>query len=135
MVRLNKNHLTDTQLNKLFSQLNQTPSDLSPTETNLFLSDLLGKEERIMLAKRLGIIVLLIEGYSLYKIARILKVSSATAKKIKLALDNGNLDNILKSLGKNKQDYFTILSTIDSILHLGGILPHYNGLDRHKHLH
>ncbi len=37
-------------------------------------------------------------------------------------------------LQKNKRDYLAILDTIDSILHLGGILPHRVGLDRYKNL-
>lgn len=130
MVRLNKNQLTSKQFNDLFVQLNKTLSTLSAPETNLFLSDLLGTEEKIMLAKRLGIIVLLLEDYSLYKISRLLKVSPATAKKLKEELDNGKLKNLINVLNKNKRDYFTILNTIDSILHLGGILPHYNGPQR-----
>ena len=83
MVRLNKNALTKGQLNRLFDQLNNTLCKLSSNDTNLLLSDLLGNEEKIMLAKRLGVIILLLEGYSLYKISDVLKVSSATASKLK----------------------------------------------------
>ena len=132
MVRLNKNQLTSNQLNELFVQLNSAVGKLSGSDANLFLSDLLGDEERIMIAKRLGVIILLIEGYSLYKISKILKVSTATADKLNQDLKNKKLDNLVKILGKNKKDYFAILDTLDSILHLGGILPHYNGPDRSR---
>lgn len=134
MVRLNKNALTKDQLDKLFEQLNSTLSKLSSTDTNLLLSDLLGNEEKIMLAKRLGVIILLLEGYSLYKISDVLKVSSATASKLKEDLDNGKLSNLVAILNKNKKDYFEILDTLDSILHLGGILPRYNDPKRKSRL-
>ncbi len=134
MVRLNKNLLSEGQLEKLFKQLNTTLGALSTTDTNLMLSELLGKEERIMLAKRLAAIILILEGNSLYKTAAVLKLSPATAKTIKYKIDTGEFNNLIHFLGKNKVEYFSILETLDSILHLGGILPHYNGLDRYKGL-
>ena len=134
MVRLNKNRLSQKQFGKLFEQLNHTLGVLSEKETGYFLSELLGQEERIMLAKRLAIIILLLEGRSLYRISNDLKISSATADKIRDKLENNEYDHLITSLGKNKKEYFSILETLDSILHLGGALPHYNGLDRYKHL-
>lgn len=134
MVRLNKTGLSQKQLDVLFAQLNQTLGRLEPKQTSAFLSELLGSEERIMLAKRLAIIILLLEGKSLYNISHTLKVSPTTAEKVKFKLDSGHYKQILKTLGKNKTDYFAILEAIDDILHLGGILPHYNGLDRYRHL-
>jgi len=86
-----------------------------------------------MLAKRLAIIILLLEDKSLYRIASILKISPTTANKIKYKLDTGEFDKIITLLGKNKKEYFALLDTLDSILHLGGILPHYNGLERYKY--
>lgn len=132
MARLNKQKLTEKQLQKLFRQLSTTLSQLASNDTDRFLSDLLGPEEKIMLAKRLGIVVLLLEGYSLYKIASLLKVSPATAKHLKSKIDSGEMDCLINSIKKNKVKYLSILETIDSILHLGGTLPHYNGPDRYK---
>lgn len=85
-----------------------------------------------MLAKRLAAIVLLIEGMSLYKVSDTLKVSSSTAKQIKSKLDQGDFAHIINTLGKDKNKYFVALEAIDNILHLGGILPHRNGLDRYN---
>lgn len=87
-----------------------------------------------MLAKRLAVIILLVEGRSLYSVAKMLKVSPVTAKKIKRGLERGAYDHILKVLGKSKKDYFVILKTLDAVLSLGGILPHYNGLSRYQRL-
>ncbi len=132
MVRLNKNLLSTNQLEELFIQFTHVAHTKSALETGLILQEVLGKEERVMVAKRIAIIVLIAEGRSLYNIANVLKVSPATAEKIKKNLDSGSYDSILKKLGKSKKSYFEILNTIDSILHLGGILPHYNGLERYK---
>ncbi len=134
MARINKDKLKKDQLDKLFNQLNNTLGKLSTRDTNLFLSDLLGEEEKIMIAKRLGVIVLLLEGYSLNKISKILRVSTSTADRLKRDLENRKVDNLIRIIGKNKKDYFLILNTLDSILHLGGILPHYSGTDRYKNL-
>jgi len=85
-----------------------------------------------MIAKRLAIIILLSEEFSQYKIAHILKLSESTVSAISQKLSNDKFGTIEKTLGKNKKNYFAILEAIDEVLHLGGMLPHYNGLDRYK---
>lgn len=125
MVRLNRNELEKTQLNELLGELSKTISHLSSGHTDMFLSEILGIEERIMIAKRLAIIVLLLEEYSLYEIGNLLKVSPMTARSLKQKLDRGELDSVVKEISKNRKTYLDLLTTLDSILHLGGILPHY----------
>jgi uncharacterized protein YerC len=132
MVHLNRNLLTQQQLEMLFTQLSQLLNEKSPNETAGVLTEILGYEEKVMIAKRLVAIVLLVEGKSLYSISHMLKMSPATVATIKVRLESHAYDTILKRLGKTKKNYFAILNTIDSILHLGGILPHYNGLDRYR---
>lgn len=125
MVRLNKNILTEQQLNNLFSQFTRITSGKEDQNVDLILSEILGKEERIMIAKRLATIILIVEGKSLYSISKSLKISPTTAERIKHGVDNNRYQNILRKLGKSKRGYFEILGAIDAILHLGGILPHY----------
>jgi uncharacterized protein YerC len=132
MVRLNRNQLSDKQLVALFGQFILILNPKAPAETENILSEVLGYEEKIMISKRLVAIVLLIEGKSLYSVSNTLKISSATALTIKRKLDAGEYTAIIRRLGLSKKNYFAILDTIDSILHLGGILPHYNGLDRYR---
>jgi uncharacterized protein YerC len=126
MVHLNRHELEQTQLKRLLEELSKTVTSLQPRHSNMFLSELLGTEERIMIAKRLAIIVLLREGYSLYEIGHLLKVSPATAGSLKKKLEQGELDNVVKEISKNKHTYLSLLTALDSILHLGGLLPHYN---------
>jgi Trp operon repressor len=125
MVRLNRNELEKSQLDKLLGELSKTVSHLPSGNTDVFLSELLGNEERIMIAKRLAIVVLLLEKYSLYEIANILKVSPMTARSLKQKLNRGELDSVVKEISKNKKTYLSLLNTLDSVFHLGGILPHY----------
>lgn len=134
MVRVNRNELQQNDLKRLFTQLDTTLARLDRTATTHFLSEVLGYEERLTVAKRLAAIVLLVEGYSQYKTAQLLKLSPSTTEKIAETIERGGFDHTLKILGKNKQEYFAVLKALDSILHLGGILPHYNGLDRYRHI-
>lgn len=53
----------------------------SSTETKSFLTNLLTKTERIMLAKRLAVIGMLLKGYSFEAIQQTLQVSPATVDK------------------------------------------------------
>ncbi|MEZ4195024.1 MAG: hypothetical protein R3B53_01330 [Candidatus Paceibacterota bacterium] len=106
----------------------------SASDADNFLSELLGYEERVMIAKRLACLILILEGISPYKASLILKISPSTADKVQKSIEAKNYDGIIKLLAKNTKNYRSILDTIDSILHLNGILPHYNGLDRYKNL-
>ncbi|MDC1205523.1 hypothetical protein N8083_01605 [Candidatus Pacebacteria bacterium] len=134
MVRLNKTPLTTEQIDKLFFQLAKVLSPRQEIRVTAVLNEILGREERIMIAKRLATIVLLSENLSSYKISRILKLSESTVATISKNLIRGEYKTILQTLGKNKKNYFAVLETIDNILHLGGVLPHYNGLDRDRGL-
>jgi uncharacterized protein YerC len=125
MVNVNKHTLSQKQQDQLFSQLNATLGKSNKNEVNAILTDLLGPEEKIMLAKRLGIIILLHEGNSLYKVAKVLKVSTSTIASVKGGLETGRYKNLVAVLHSNKTDYLAILNTIDKILHLGGMLPRY----------
>ena len=137
MTRVSKTQLDPALVDKLFSQLCVVLEMLDRNKANLFLTDLLGPEERVMLAKRLAAILMLEHGYSIYKTAESLAISTSTAKSIQLRLQSGAFDNLLTTLvrKKNKHIILELLETVDAILHLGGLLPHYSGPDRSKRLH
>jgi Trp operon repressor len=134
MVRLNKNNLSKKQTDELFTQLAKVISPSDSTQAELILSKLLGTEERIMLAKRMAVVILLAEGVSRYKISQILKLSQSTVDTVFDKSKEGHFDVVLRRIACTKKDYFVFLDVLDSILHLGGILPHRNGLDRYKHI-
>ncbi len=134
MVRVNRNHLPSKDLMLLLRRFDDTFATLNRTATSVFLNELLGKEERLTIAKRLAAIVLIHEGYSEYKTSCLLKLSHSTARIIAQKLESGTYDGILRLLKRKRTDYAKLLNAIDSILHLGGFLPHRIGLDRYRHL-
>ncbi|MCD5382272.1 MAG: Trp family transcriptional regulator [Candidatus Pacebacteria bacterium] len=134
MVRLNRNILTNKQLESLFRQFTTAISPGDPSRAEEVLTELLGFEERLMLAKRLAAVVLLVEGVSMYKVGQQLKLSQSTVSALAVKLKKGHFDSTLQQVSKTKKDYFSFLDTLDSILHMGGVLPHYNGLDRYRYM-
>ena len=132
MVRLNRTPLETKQIDRLLLQLATVVSPQQPLHAQTVLMEILGKEEQIMTAKRMAVIVLILEGFSSYKISHLLKLSESTVASIAKRVNDGEYSIIIQTLGKSKKNYFKVLEAVDSILHLGGILPHYNGLDRYK---
>lgn len=132
MVHLNKHKISEKLLVDLFTRLNETIARLDERQAGLFLNDLLGEEERVMLAKRLGIVVMIMEGYSMYRISRTLKVSPSTVEKIHTAIQQGAFSNVVPALKKNKLNYMAIVEIIDSILTVGGVMPHYGQSHMYK---
>ena len=125
MVNVSKSSLSQKKLDDLFDQLNSTIGRLDDKQSDAFLSSLLGHEEKIMLAKRLAAIIMLINGQSLYRVSDVLKISPTTAKAYRDALAKGSYSPLIKAIKKKKANYVQLIETVDSILHLGGVLPHY----------
>jgi hypothetical protein len=134
MVRVNRHDLPKKDFDKLLLQFDSLIGKLDQKGTGHFLGELLGPEERLTFAKRFATIVLLSNGISEYKTAQVLKLSPTTTGKIGFEIQRGTYTGIIRLLQKNKRNYLDILNTIDSILHLGGILPHRVGMDRYRNL-
>ena len=134
MVRVNRNKLPDKDAQLLLRRFDASFAILTRAGTTVFLNEILGKEERLTIAKRLAAIVLIYEGCSEYKTSKLLKLSHSTTRIIAEKLEKGAYNGIIKLLKRRKTDYVELLNTIDSILHLGGFLPHRIGLDRYRNL-
>jgi len=134
MVRLNRHTLTQRQQADLLAQLADTISPQDPATAQRIVRELCGHEEQIMLAKRLAAVVLLVEGISMYKAAQLLRLSQSTVEHIARKLERGHFAHTLAQVSKTQQQYQSFLDTLDAILHLGGLLPHYSGLDRYRFL-
>jgi uncharacterized protein YerC len=109
-------------------------SKLPSKQIDYFLSELLGEEERVMLAKRLAATIMFIEGHTLYGTAQVLHLSTSTVDRIYKDLSAGEYTFIIKNFKKDKRTFTEFLEILDSILHVGGIMPHRVGLDRYKGL-
>lgn len=125
MVHISKQTLEIVEQQKLFAELNRTIGNLNSSQSALFLNDFLGPEEQVLLAKRLAAILMLSHNQSIYKVASTLHISTSTASDFYSKLTLGRYNQLLSVIRKNKNGYIKLLSTIDSILHLGGVLPHY----------
>lgn len=130
MTNISKQALNTKQEQVLFKQISSLFADKSASEIHKLLSDLLGLEEKIMLAKRLAIIILLDRQKTSYFIASTLHVSSATVTRIDALYKNGEYVHIASLFRKKTISINTILENLDTILHLGGILPHYGQTHR-----
>ena len=68
-----------------------------------FLEELLTDTEKIMLAKRLSLIIMLHRGASSYQIEKTLKISPSTTQRFALAIESGAYRNITIFLNKNSR--------------------------------
>ena len=68
------------------------------------LEELLTKTEVIMLAKRIGILLLIKKGISLYKISELLNVSPSTAERFKNAVESGKYRYTSDWVWKNSRE-------------------------------
>ncbi len=119
MAHLSKHQLQPHQLEQLFSQLNKLVGKLNENTASDFLSELLGKEEKIMIAKRLAAIVMLVEGNSIYRVAQLLLISPSTTERIKLNLEIGKYRKLVRILKNNKNDYKQFWEMLEVILRAG----------------
>jgi len=107
---------------------------LSHSSQNI-LKDLFTDTELLMLAKRLAVIFMLIEGYSRYRISLVLKVSPSTVTRMWRAYEGGEYRHVEKSLiDKKKREEFW--QGIEKLLR-GGMPPivgkgRWKGIKKHK---
>ena len=91
----------DTQItNELRKHLYTLVRNSGSQTRVLIFEELLTKTETIMLAKRIGALLLLKRGLSLYKISRLLGVSPSTVERFKLAWNRVNIKIRLIGFGK-----------------------------------
>src|SRR3989338_10812338 len=105
MTNISKKALSTEQMSKLSGQLCATAAKLTKTTAPDFFNEFLGEEERVMLAKRLGAIMLCISGESQYRIWTTLNISPTTTQKIYDGYSLGKYDTLEKILKKNRFEY------------------------------
>lgn len=110
MPQVSKYPISQAVYNRIFEILFGTIADIKrPKEVEEFFADFLSPTERIMLAKRLSIAVLLTKGYSYTAIRKILRVSQTTVADINVFLKyvgKGYKKVVEKILKAEKQDEF-----------------------------
>lgn len=119
MTHISKQALSLEKFNELFEQLNTIVGRLDKRGVSTFFDELLGPEEKIMLAKRLAAIIMCIEDKSIYSIFTHLNISPSTAERIKLNYQIGKYHSIQKLITHNKTEYGRLLSVLETILQAG----------------
>ncbi len=119
MARISKKKLKQEVLDKINNRFVATIARLGTKQSaRMFLNDLLGRSEKIVLAKRLSIIFMLYEGISMYRISKLLKVSESTVKKIAVKIDRGGYEHIIKIV-KQKKNRVAFWAGMEVILRCG----------------
>lgn len=108
-------------LEKLFAKL-LAVLEHAQKDNYLFpvIDELLTATEKIMLAKRLAIILILNNNIPQHRIVEILKVSPSTVARMSLNIDIGKFVAILRISKREKLD---LEKLVWSILTVGGIMP------------
>lgn len=105
MTHLSKNRLDKDVYFDILNGLYWLLSDIkTPKEMQIFLGDFFTKTERLMLAKRLAIVLMIAEGYEAEYIKKILKVSTATIYRMRewVESEGHGLQDGLRRVAKRK---------------------------------
>ena len=123
MVRVSKYTLPSKVQAQMYDQLAEL--FLANTRKHEFtktLYEILSPTERIMLAKRVGIIGMLTLGDSARKISATFNVSTATVARFSEHMEQGDFPHIT-AIFKRKKYQQSFLGILESIVTLGGISP------------
>ena len=120
MAQVSKRKLTPKTEVRLFKIFWETISELKgPINVEEFFTDLLTPTERIMLAKRLAIAVMLLKGYGYESIENSLKVTSGTISSVALWLKHSGSGyrKMVEKLAK-KEKFQELLDGLESAIEL-----------------
>lgn len=87
---------------------------------SLVVDELLTRTEKIMLAKRIAVVLMLSNNIPQHKITEMLKMSPSTVAKMSLGVEIGKYDTILEISKREKID---IEKLVWDILTVGGLMP------------
>jgi Trp operon repressor len=119
MVRVSKRRLKENALLRLHERFAHVIADTRTLQGGKqLLEELLTPSERVMLAKRLAIIFMLLEDVSPYYIAQILKVSTSTTQRIQKQLKAREFPHLVRALEKhhNRKQFW---NEVEAVIRLG----------------
>ncbi len=121
MPHVSSKKLSSHLLEKLFGKLLAILERAQNKESlSLVINELFTRTEKVMLAKRLAIILMLSNNTPQHRVVEILKVSPSTVSKTSLRIEIGKYDTVLRVSKKEKVDLEKI---VWNILTVGGIMP------------
>lgn len=125
MVHISKRDILPEVHKKIAMQLATVLHGTSSQQTTVLLNDLMGAEEQLVLAKRLAAILLITQGATHGEVSETLAMSRSTVTLLVKKIDGGSYHKTIALIKKDPIRFTDLLDALDSILHLGGILPHY----------
>ena len=115
MPHISNKKLDDKYFNKLYLQLVKLLDTTGTArKSDILLGEFLTETEKIMFAKRLAIVCLIIEGVSKPYISDILLISPSTVDRISLKYEIGAYPYMSQVIKKNSK---TIWETVESLIH------------------
>ncbi len=118
MAHLSKKELPSETVATIHRQLLSLFSSHNRNVAKVVTEEFLTETERLMLAKRLAIVMMLNEEISYYRISRTLAVSTSTIKRLHTELLNENFSATLK-LANNKKGRENFWKALETILQAG----------------
>jgi Trp operon repressor len=107
-------------IKKITARLVDVLTNEKNTDKRYILKEILTRTEKIMLAKRLAIVLMLSSDIPAHLISETLKVSPTTITKISLKLELGKYENTIKASKEEKIDLEKIFYLL---ITAGGIMP------------
>lgn len=104
MPHVSKGKLNQKVLKDLESYIRSVVAAPTNKQRASIFDELLTQTEKVMLAKRLGILFLLKKGFSLYKISKILKISSSTAERFRLEYEIGKYKHTISWIQRQTRE-------------------------------
>lgn len=104
MARISKKQLDSKSYREVLGTLDLVLGKLRKEEVRFFLFSLLGKNERIMVAKRFTAILLLKQGMRISKVASLLNMTKNTVSKLNMVMQikNQGFDLAFKKMNQEK---------------------------------
>ena len=115
MPHISKRKVSDKNKKKLQEYLLVFLMELTDKQRRDVFSEVFTETEKVMLAKRLAMVLLISKDFSINKIADALKMSPSTIQRFYLKFETGKLDKTSKWLAK-KTAVRKLMSTIGDII-------------------
>lgn len=130
MTNVSKKKLKPEVRKKLYRQFATLFSNVSEDKMGILFTELFTESEQVMFIKRVGIVLMLAEDLSIYRIAKTLEVSEATVMVTKDRFQAGEYDHIVGVTKRKTFDSEKFWSVMGTILSAG--LPPIVGPGRWK---
>ncbi len=103
MTHVSSNPLPKKVSKDISQKFTRALSKLNEQEAHIFYQHFFSRAERLMFAKRFAVLFLLKEGWSSYRIARVLKMSATGVRGIGRQFSTTNNAQILNAFGRTRQ--------------------------------